>query len=151
MFLEIDLIRYQPDLQLHEVAGVRRIFDPVRRKHLVLTPEELLRQLVLQDLLQRKAIPRSRIRVEHTIRFNERSHRCDILVFDREAQPWLLIECKSAKVPLTQKTFEQSARYNLALQVPYLAITNGISTVSCAIDATDGQVRYLDDWPDLGG
>ncbi len=128
---------------------MRRIFDPVRRKHLVLTPEELLRQLVLQDLLQRKGIPRSHIRVEHTFKFNERRHRCDILVFDREAKPWLLIECKSAKVALTQKTFEQSARYNLSLNVPFLAITNGISTVSCEIDATSGKVRYLNDWPDL--
>jgi hypothetical protein len=147
MFLQIDLIRYQSDLQVSEAGSVKRIFDPIRRKHLVLTPEELLRQLVLQDLLQRKAIPRSRIRVEHTIRFNERSHRCDIVVFDRTARPWLLIECKSAKVPLTQKTFEQSARYNMALHVPYIAITNGLNTVCCAINEAGESWRYLEDWP----
>jgi hypothetical protein len=148
MFLQLDLLRYQTDLQLSDQPdGVKRIFDPVRRKSLVLTPEELLRQLIVQDLMQRKGIPRSRIRVEYGIRLNKQLHRCDIVVFDRTAKPWLLIECKSAKVPLTQKTFEQSARYNLVLQVPYLAITNGVSTVICSVEP-DGQIGYLQDWPE---
>jgi hypothetical protein len=148
MFLQLDFLPYQTDLLITTGAdGVKRIFDPVRRKPLVLTPEELLRQLVLQDLMQRKGFPRSRIRVEFGIRINTTTHRCDILVFDREAKPWLLIECKSAKVPLTQKTFEQSARYNLILQVPYMAITNGLSTVICSV-GVGGEIGYLEDWPE---
>lgn len=149
MFLALDFLQYQTHLQITEGAassGEKRIFDPIRRKHLVLTPEELLRQLVLQDLLQRKGFPRSRIRVEHGIRLNGRLHRCDIVVFDRAGKPWLLVECKSAKVPLTQSTFEQSARYNMVLQVPYMAITNGMNTVCCAMAGE--QIAYLEDWPD---
>jgi Type I restriction enzyme R protein N terminus (HSDR_N) len=150
MYLQLDLLQYQADLVIapHPKGG-KQIFDPIRRKHLVLTPEELLRQLVLQDLLQRKGFPRSRIRVEHGIKINDRVHRCDIVVFDRAAKPWLLIECKSAKVPLTQKTFEQSARYNMVLQVPFMAITNGMNTVCCALDTdvAGGGVVYMEDWP----
>ena len=148
MFLQLDFLQYQTDLRITTNDAQRLVFDPVRRKHLVLTPEELLRQLLLQDLLQRKHIPRSRIRVEYGLRFNERLHRCDILVFDRNGAPWLLVECKSPKVPLTEKTFEQSARYNLALQVPYLAISNGISTVCCKLDNEVGSFSYLSDFPD---
>jgi Type I restriction enzyme R protein N terminus (HSDR_N) len=148
MFLQLDLLQYQSDLKIVEAeTGKRTIFDPIRRKHLVLTPEELLRQLVIQDLLQRKAIPRSRIRVEYAVRVNGRLFRCDIVVFDGEGKPWLLIECKSAKVPLTQKTFEQSAKYNVALRVPFLAITNGMGSVCCEINHTDGSYLYLSDWP----
>jgi hypothetical protein len=147
MFLQLDFLQYQANLQITVKENAKRIFDPVRRKHLVLTPEELLRQLVLQDLMQRKGISRSRIKVEHGLNFNGRIHRCDILVFDQEARPNLLIECKSPKVPLTQKTFEQSARYNMVLQVPFMAITNGISSVCCEIDYLSGAITYLSDFP----
>lgn len=124
------------------------IHDPIRRKAIVLTPEELLRQLVLRYLLEVKRYPANRIRVEIGIAVNGLKKRCDIVVFDVDIKPWLLVECKSPKVALAQTTFEQAARYNLQLQAPFLAITNGLSTFCCALDLPQKSFAYLADFPD---
>ncbi len=123
------------------------MFDPVRRKDIVLGPEELLRQLVLLYLLEIKKYPSNRIRVEVGFEFNGLRKRCDVVVFDADLKPWLLLELKSPKVALTRRTFEQAARYNLQMQAPFLAITNGMSTFCCALDFEQGAFSYLSDLP----
>jgi len=114
---------------------------------MVLTPEELLRQLVLIYLLEIKNYPANRIRVEAGFTLNGLQKRSDIVVFDAAVNPWLLVECKSPKVPLTQATFEQAARYNLELRAPFLAVTNGLATFCCALDFEQQSIEYLADFP----
>ena len=116
---------------------------------MALIPEELLRQLVLLYLLEVKKYPANRIRVEAGFTLNGLQKRSDIIVFDSAVKPWLLVECKSPKVPLTQDTFEQAARYNLRWQAPFLAVTNGLATFCCALDFERQGVEYLKDLPDL--
>ena len=147
MLLELDFLQFQPQLRLSRSAEATFVFDPIRRKEVVLQPEELLRQLVLLYLLEIKQYPANRIRVEVGFEVNGLRKRCDLVVFDAELKPWLLFELKSQKIPLTQSTFEQAARYNLQMQAPYLAITNGLSTFCCALDFENKSFTYLADLP----
>jgi hypothetical protein len=147
MLLELKLLQYQADLSLRKNAENTWVFDPIRKKDIVLTPEELMRQLLLQYLLQNKGYPANKIRVEVGIELNGLSKRCDILVYDAAFAPWLLIECKSPKVSLKTDTFEQAARYNLRLRAPYLAISNGLSSYCCRLDLENESFEYLNDFP----
>lgn len=115
---------------------------------MVLTPEELLRQMILQYLLETKKYPANRIRVEIGIEWNGLKKRCDIVVFDPQLRPWLLLECKSPKVALNQSVFEQAARYNLRLQAPFLAISNGLSSYCAGLDFEKQSFEYLAEFPE---
>ena len=75
--------------------------------------------------------------------------RCDILVYDTDFKPFLLVECKSAKVPIDQAVFDQIARYNLKFKVPYLMVTNGLATFCCQIDYTTEGYHFLSEIPDF--
>ncbi len=150
MQLQLDYLQFEPALRITQRGGASFVFDPIRRKDVTLTPEELLRQLVLLYLLEVKQYPANRIRVEIGLTVNTLQKRCDIAVFDAGINPWLIVECKSPKVPLVQGTFEQVARYNLQFQAPYLAVTNGLSTYSCALDLEQQTFWFLPDFPDFG-
>ena len=149
VLLQLDFLQLQPKLRLSRSGERTFIFDPIRRKDVALIPEELLRQLVLLYLLEIKNYPANRIRVEAGFTLNGLQKRSDIIVFDADLKPWLLVECKSPKVPLTQATFEQAARYNLQWQAPFLAVTNGLATFCCALDFEKQGFGYLEDFPDF--
>lgn len=151
MLLELDLLQFQPRLRLTKSDGGAFVFDPIRRKEVALTPEELLRQLVLLYLLEEKKYPAQRIRSELGIQVNGLSRRCDLVIFDAALKPWLLVECKSPKVILNQKTFEQAARYNLSLRAPYLTVTNGLATYCSALDFEQESFEYLAGLPEYPG
>ncbi len=150
MLLQLDYLQFQSVLRLSKRENTSFVFDPIRRKEVALTPEELLRQLVLRYLLDVKKYPSSRIRTEIGLTLNQRPKRCDIAVFDAALKPWLLVECKSPKVALSQATFEQVARYNLQFRAPFLAVTNGLATYSCALDFETSGVSFLEDFPEYG-
>jgi len=100
------------------------IFDEGRKKWVRLTPEEWVRQNFIQYLLQTKKIPASLIAVEKEIQLGELKKRCDIIVYKQD-KPWMIIECKEQNVDLSAQVLEQVLRYNMALPVDYLVITNG--------------------------
>lgn len=100
------------------------IFDPVRKKWVRLTPEEWVRQNLLQYLIQVKKIPQSLIAVEKEIQLHELCKRCDIVVYKNNI-PWMIAECKELNMPLTEAVLEQVLRYNLAISAEYLVISNG--------------------------
>lgn len=150
MQLQLDFLKFKPGLRISKTAEGKVVFDPIRRKRVALTPEEVLRQLVLLYLLEAKAYPANRIRSEIGLTLNGMPKRCDIAVFDAALQPWLLVECKSPKVVLNQAAFEQVARYNLQFRAPYLAVTNGLVTYSAALDFEAESVVFLPDLPEYG-
>ena len=143
MQLEIDLLKYQPGLQLRKLAGQAFIHDPIRKKYLVQTPEEVVRQLFLCYLLNEKGFPKNRIRTEKTFQVNELTKRCDILVYDWEMKPFLIVECKSPNVPVSDATFRQIAAYNMPLQVKYLVLTNGLTSWCCAMDYANVSWQFI--------
>ncbi len=124
------------------------IFDAIRKKWVVLSPEEWVRQNFLQYLVQVKKYPASLLSIEKEIRLGELKKRYDIVVYNTDAQPWMVIECKEMQVNLNEKVLDQILRYNMALNVPYLVITNGVYCF--AFSRLDGSFRYLDKLPDWG-
>jgi hypothetical protein len=106
-------------------ADKEQIFDPLRKAWVRLTPEEWVRQNFIQYLLQVKKYPAALIAIEREIRLGELRKRFDILVYNNQHQPWLMIECKGMDVALTEDTLQQVLRYNIAVPVQFLVITNG--------------------------
>ncbi|MBS1951128.1 MAG: hypothetical protein OJF59_003029 [Cytophagales bacterium] len=115
------------DVSLKKEHGKVWIFDVIRKKYLVLTPEEWVRQHVIHYLITEMKYPKSLFRIEGSLTYNKLQKRSDILIHDRSGKPWLLIECKSPTIKLTQKAFNQVAVYNMTLGAKYLAVTNGMA------------------------
>jgi hypothetical protein len=113
----------------------------------VLLPEELVRQLVVQYLILEKGYSKNRIALEKALRVNTLEKRCDILIYDLEMKPFLLVECKAPEVKISQEVFRQIAWYNMPLKVPYLMVTNGITTYCCEMDYTLETFRFLPEVP----
>lgn len=123
--------------------GQEEIYDYWRKKFVILTPEEWIRQQFLFFLIEKKGYPRSLMAVEKAIMVNRMSKRFDAVVYNQKGEPAMLIEFKSAKVPLSQKTMEQAARYNLTLKVNYLVISNGIQHFCCKLDHIKQSFEFL--------
>jgi hypothetical protein len=123
------------------------IFDEIRKKFMLLTPEEWVRQHTVQFLLQDKKIPKSYINVEKLIKINDLSKRYDVVVFQPNGEIYLLIECKAPEVPISQNTFDQIARYNLVLKAKYLMVTNGLNHYFCQMDFENEKYVFLNELP----
>ncbi|MBP6040050.1 MAG: type I restriction enzyme HsdR N-terminal domain-containing protein [Flavobacterium sp.] len=123
------------------------IFDEIRKKFILLTPEEWVRQHTVQFLLQDKKFPKSYINVEKLIKINDLSKRYDIVVFQPNGEIFLLIECKAPEVPISQNTFDQIARYNLVLKAKYLMVTNGLNHYFCQMDFENEKYLFLNELP----
>ncbi len=124
------------------------IFDEIRKKFILLTPEEWVRQHVVQFLLQDKKYPKSYINVEKLIKINDLSKRYDCVVFQPNGEIFLLIECKAPEVPISQQTFDQIARYNLVLKAKYLMVTNGLNHYFCQMDFENEKYVFLKELPE---
>lgn len=123
------------------------IFDEIRKKFILLTPEEWVRQHTVQFLLQDKKFPKSYINVEKLIKINDLSKRYDVVVFQTNGDIFLLIECKAPEVPISQNTFDQIARYNLVLKAKYLMVTNGLNHYFCQMDFENEKYIFLNELP----
>ena len=123
------------------------IFDDIRKKFIILTPEEWVRQHTIQFLLQEKNYPKSYLNIEKLIKINDISKRYDIVVFQPDGTIFLLIECKAPEVKITQETFDQIARYNLTLKAQYLMVTNGLNHYFCQMDFVNETYIFLNDLP----
>jgi len=124
------------------------VFDEIRKKFIVLTPEEWVRIHVVQFLIQEKNYPKSLINVEKLIKINTISKRYDIVVYQPNGEIFLLIECKKPDVSINQLVFDQIARYNLTLKAKYLMVTNGLNHYFCQMDFEQERYVFLKDIPD---
>lgn len=125
------------------------IFDAIRKKFIQLTPEEWVRQHVVQFLLQEKNYPKSFINVEKVIKINGLTKRYDAVVFNPDGSIFLLVECKAPEVAITQNVFDQIARYNMVLQADYLMVTNGLNHYFCRMDFEKKAYQFLRALPDF--
>jgi len=125
------------------------IFDTFRKKYVVLTPEEWVRQNFLQFLVTEKNYYASLIAVEVSLKYNQLQKRADILIYNKNAEPYLLVECKASEVKITQDTFDQIARYNMAFKVKFLIVTNGMSHFCCKMDYSDNSYQFIKERPDF--
>ncbi len=125
MKTSLNLPSYEPRLRTMD-HGQHQIWDPIRAKWLTLTPEEWVRQHFINYLITHKQVPPALIKQEHAFSYNHMAFRADVVVFNRQLQPRIVVECKASTVHITQKVMDQAARYNLVLDAPYLVITNGL-------------------------
>jgi hypothetical protein len=123
------------------------IFDVVRKKFVVLTPEEWVRQHVVHFLIDEKGFPTSLINVEKQIKLNNTIKRYDAVVFNSSGNISVIVECKAPSVKITQQTFDQIARYNLVLKADYLMVTNGLEHYYCRMDFENERYVFLEELP----
>jgi len=142
-------MRFKDFLKIKREGGKRWIFDPIRRKWLVLQPEEMIRQLVLHFLVEEKRYNLARISVEKSLKVTSLDKRFDLLVYSQDLQPFLLVECKAPQVPISQDVFRQASWYNLLLKVRYILVTNGIEAFCCALDYERQEHEFLEEVPDF--
>lgn len=137
------------EYRLKEENGKYFIFDTLRKKFLVLTPEEWVRQHIIYYLVNYKQYPKSLFVLEKGLKYNLLNKRFDVLVLNRGAQPFLLIECKAPEVKLCQKTVEQVCLYNKTLGAEYLAITNGKQHICMQYEKQKEQISQINSFPDF--
>lgn len=119
------------------------IWDPLRKKEVALTPEEKVRQWCIGILVQHAQVPAHMMMSEAGFKLGTKQFRADILVYDRQAKPLMIVECKRPEVELTSEVLDQTIRYNMVLNVKYILITNGNSTYICQRTYKEGKVRYV--------
>lgn len=123
------------------------IFDVIRKKFIILQPEEWVRQHCVHYLMEEKGYPKSLINVEKELTINNLRKRYDIVVFNTDGNIHLVVECKAPQIPINQDTFDQIARYNLALNATYLMVTNGLNHYYCQMDFKNETYLFLNDIP----
>lgn len=128
------------DFQISSETGKQMIWDSIRKKRVVLTPEEWVRQNFIQYLTTVLKYPASLMAIEKEIQLTALKKRCDIVVY-KNAKPWMIVECKEPQVPINEKVLRQILTYNISLRVPYLILTNGPHTFAVRIN--DDRWEYL--------
>ena len=134
--------------KIKAINGKDQIFDPFRKIWVLLTPEEWVRQHVIQFLLQDKKYPKSHINVEKLLKINHLTKRYDVVVYKPNGDITILVECKAPEVKITQSTFDQIARYNMTLNADYLMVTNGLNHYFCKMDYENEKYDFLADLPE---
>lgn len=124
------------------------IFDFLRRKYVVLTPEEWVRQHFTHYLVEQKGYPKGLLGNEVELRLGDKKLRCDSILYNKVALPQMIIEYKAPHVQIQQKTFDQISAYNLLLRVDYLIVSNGLQHYCCKMDYEQQKYHFLEEIPD---
>ena len=135
------------NLQIKNIENKKYIFEPIRKKWLLCTPEEWVRVNCINYIIHTKGYPPSLISVEHQIEVYGLKKRFDLLVYNIDLSPFILIECKSPVVKINQKVFDQIIQYNLKLKCPYLMITNGLNHYFCNVIQNEKKIEFVDSVP----
>ena len=132
--------------RLKQKEEIPYIFCSVRKKWLLLTPEEWVRQHIIRYLIETKKYSKSAINSEIIVEMNGMKKRADVIVFKKEI-PFLIVECKAPSIPITQETFDQIARYNLQLNAEFLMVSNGLEHYYCQMDFENQRYIFLPELP----
>ncbi|MCM1076006.1 MAG: type I restriction enzyme HsdR N-terminal domain-containing protein [Bacteroides sp.] len=135
------------NVRLRQTPRGDEIYDPLRQKWLLLTPEEWVRQHFSAYLHSHLSYPQSLMANEIAIRLNGTSKRCDTVIFDRKGEPIMIVEYKSPSITITQDVFNQIARYSLALRVEYLTVSNGLHHYCCRLNHESHSYSFLKEIP----
>jgi len=142
---ELNFPKYHFRIETPAVGQSSKIFDIVRRKLVMLTPEEWVRQHLIHYLITEKKCPASLMAVEAKLKVNDLLRRTDIVVYNNSLKPLLIAECKAPQVQITQKAFDQAARYNLTLDVQYFILTNGLQIYCCRMNHEEKKYDFLEE------
>jgi hypothetical protein len=148
----IDLLNFQSSLRFQaDTHSLTRVFDPIRKKSFIATPEEIVRQLWICFFTERLKINPKLIAIERGFTVNNLIKRFDLVIFSASTSPALLAEFKAPGVKINQAVFDQIAQYNMALQVPFALVSNGIQHYFFQIDDQQKKLVWLKQIPDLSG
>ncbi len=131
----------------HGDDGIDRIYDRLRHKFVALTPEEWVRQHFVNYLISDLGYPSGLMANEVSLKLNNTSRRCDTLIYSRQGRPLMTVEYKAPEVAITQKVFDQIARYNSVISAPYLIVSNGLAHYCCRFDTRNNVYEFLSDIP----
>ncbi len=134
-------------IALKNIDSKKHIFGLVRRKYLLWTPEEWVRQHILHFLIKERGYPKSFLAVEKGLKVNSLARRTDIVAYNNHGKPILIVECKAPRVKITQEVFNQISAYNIPLKVNYLFISNGLEHYCCQIDFEVNNYTFIADLP----
>lgn len=123
------------------------IFDAIRKKYIVLTPEEWVRQHFVHYLVSEKKYPRSLLRIEGGLLYNQLQKRSDIVIFNRQGEPWMIVECKAPSIQVSPSALAQASVYNSTLKAQYLSVTNGLVHFCAHIDWAARKTTVLENMP----
>ncbi|APD05764.1 site-specific DNA-methyltransferase (adenine-specific) [Flavobacteriaceae bacterium UJ101] len=143
--MELNLPKYE--FRTKNTDNQLYIFDSIRKKYYVLTPEEWVRQHFVQFLIHEKQYPKGRMGIEIPVQINGMTKRADILFYNQQGKPELIVECKRPSVAITQDTFDQIARYNMILKAKTLIVTNGLQHYCCEMDHEKMRYYFLENIP----
>jgi hypothetical protein len=144
-----NLIFPSVEFRVNQEAGKTSIFDIIRRKFIVLTPEEWVRQHLVHFIINHLKYPKSLINVEDGLRVNKMQKRSDIVIHDRKGNIFMIVECKSFKVKLKQEAMDQLSNYNQRYQAAYLALTNGKELFLCQVDYKTKCAKFISEFPEF--
>ncbi len=139
----LNLPSFDSRLRLSPTTRLEEIWDTQRRRWVRLTPEEWVRQHFVHFLLEQHQYPAGRIGNEVSIQVGQLERRCDSVVFGNDGQPVMIVEYKAPSVQITQKVFDQIARYNIALQVDWLIVSNGLQHYCCHLLRHENRFEFL--------
>jgi len=134
-------------LKIKLVEETTQVFDIVRKKYFVLTPEEWVRQHFIHFLNIEKRYPLGLMRVEKIIKYNNLRTRADIVLYNTDGKPNMIVECKAPNVKITQDSFNQIAKYNFQLRSEFLVVTNGLQHFCCKMDYKRNEIKFVEDIP----
>lgn len=143
----LNMPNYSDRIRLRKQDEQVQIFDPIRGKWLVLTPEEWVRQNTIIYISDTLEAPMTRIANEVAINYNGLTKRCDSIIYDDYGKPLIIIEYKRTDVQITQHVFDQIATYNMQLHVPYLIVSNGLQHILCKVDFENRKYIFAEQWP----
>ena len=143
----LNMPNYSDRIRLRKQDEQVQIFDPIRGKWLVLTPEEWVRQNTIIYISDTLEAPMTRIANEVAINYNGLTKRCDSIIYNDYGKPLIIIEYKRTDVQITQHVFDQIATYNLQLRVPYLIVSNGLQHILCKVDFENRKYIFAEQWP----
>ena len=144
--LQLNLPIFEPKLK--KIDGDIYIFDQIRKKYIMLTQEEWVRQNFLNLLINHKKYPHSLMENEAVIKLNNMTRRCDTVVYNNHLEPLMIIEYKRPDVKIDQQVFDQIVRYNIVLKVDYLLVSNGLSHFCCKMNYENQTYDFLESIPD---
>lgn len=141
----MEILFDQIEVQWRSVGSRKELWDPCRKRWVALTPEEWVRQHLVRYLIEQKRYPASLMAIERELTIIDKRRRFDILVYDQNQRPWLMVECKAQDVVLDRSVLDQILQYNIGIPVPYLVITNGNQTLG--FKRTQMGLESLSDLP----
>jgi hypothetical protein len=145
MYPKLNLPDYS--LKIKKTDKGNLVFDNIRKKFILLTPEEYVRQQFVNYLIDKKNYPKGLIGIEKQIKIFGLNKRTDIVLFNKQGNAGVIVECKAPEVSISQNTFDQIARYNMKFKAEYLIVTNGLSHYCCKPNYADNTYDFIKDIP----